>query len=157
MPLVCFLYYQTFWKFFYKLSVWSVLVQFFTFLSRFFPPLQGVSAKCIKCLFHGLIFSTYNPEGYSESCQTSKMALREKCPKMEFFLTCIFPHLTVFRSNAGKYGPEKTPYLDTFRTVWSILNVGQGSEYTNAYDLKRCKSDTFGLFYIISYLQIITD
>ena len=127
MPLVCFLYYETFWKNFYKLSVWSVLVQFFTFLSWFFPHLQGVSAKCIKFLFHGLIFSTYNPEGYSESCQTSKMTLREKCPKMEFFLTCIFRHLTVFRSNAGKYGPEKTPYLDTFRTVklsskhWSFI------------------------------------
>ena len=32
--------------------------------------------------------------------------LREKCPK--------FP---AFELNTGKYGPEKTPYLDTFHTV----------------------------------------
>ena len=54
-------------------------------------------------------------------------ALREKCPSTEFFLVCIFPHsdwirrdtpyLSVFGPNAGKYGPEKTPYLDTFHAV----------------------------------------
>ena len=53
--------------------------------------------------------------------------LREKCPNTEFFLVHIFPHsywirrdtkyLSVFSSNAGKYGQEKTPYLDTFHTV----------------------------------------
>ena len=26
-------------------------------------------------------------------------------------------YLSVFSPNAGKYGPEKTPYLDTFHTV----------------------------------------
>ena len=25
--------------------------------------------------------------------------------------------ISVFSPNAGKYGPEKTPYLDTFHTV----------------------------------------
>ena len=46
--------------------------------------------------------------------------LREKCPNPEFFLVLIFP---------GKYGPEKTPYLDTFQTVCiacvvvSFLNI----------------------------------
>ena len=29
------------------------------------------------------------------------------------------PYLSVFGPNAGKYGPEKTPYLDTFRTVFN--------------------------------------
>ena len=53
--------------------------------------------------------------------------LREKCPNMEFFLVRVFRHsdwirrdtkyLSVFSPNAGKYGPEKTPYLDTF-TQW---------------------------------------
>ena len=38
--------------------------------------------------------------------------LREKCPNTEFFLVCIFLH-------PGKYGPEKTPYLDTFHKVFS--------------------------------------
>ena len=27
------------------------------------------------------------------------------------------PYLTVFSPNAGKYEPEKTPYLDTFHAV----------------------------------------
>ena len=27
------------------------------------------------------------------------------------------PYLSVFSSNAGKYGPEKTPYLNTFHAV----------------------------------------
>ena len=26
-------------------------------------------------------------------------------------------YLSVFSPNAGKYGPEKTPYLDTFHTT----------------------------------------
>ena len=49
------------------------------------------------------------------------------CPNTEFFLVRIFPHsdwirkdtsyLSVFSPNAGKYGPEKTPYLDTFHAM----------------------------------------
>ena len=60
-------------------------------------------------------------------------ALREECPNMEYFLVCIFPHsdwirgdteyLSVFRPNAGKYGPEKTPSLDTFQAVLTFLNA----------------------------------
>ena len=55
------------------------------------------------------------------------LALREKCPNTEFFLVRIFTHsdgirrdteyLSVFSLNTGKYGPEKTPYLDTFHAV----------------------------------------
>ena len=33
--------------------------------------------------------------------------LREKCPNTDFFWS-------VFSPNTGKYGPEKTPYLDIF-------------------------------------------
>ena len=53
--------------------------------------------------------------------------LCEICPNTEFFLVRIFPHsgwirrdrkhLSVFSPNAWKYGPEKTPYLDTFHVV----------------------------------------
>ena len=40
--------------------------------------------------------------------------------KSEFFLVRIFLHLdSVFSPNAGKYVPEKTPYLDTFHAVFS--------------------------------------
>ena len=35
--------------------------------------------------------------------------LPEKCPNTEY--------LSVVSPNAGKYGPEKTPYLDTFHAV----------------------------------------
>ena len=52
-----------------------------------------------------------------------KTSLREKCPNTEFFLVRILPHLeylSVFSPNAGKYGPEKTPYLDTFHAVFII-------------------------------------
>ena len=54
-------------------------------------------------------------------------SLRQKCPSKEFFLVRIFPHSDWIRKdteygvfpgpNAGKYRPEKTPYLDTFHTV----------------------------------------
>ena len=53
-------------------------------------------------------------------------SLREKCPNAEFFLVRIFWHLnwirrdtyfSVFSPNAGKYGPENTPYFDTFHAV----------------------------------------
>ena len=57
--------------------------------------------------------------------------LREKCPNTELFLVRIYPYLdwirryteylSVFSPNVGKYGPEKTPYLDTFQTVRNFL------------------------------------
>ena len=49
---------------------------------------------------------------------------------MEFFLVRIFLYLdrirrfteknSIFSPNTGKYGPEKTPYLDTFLAVNTI-------------------------------------
>ena len=49
------------------------------------------------------------------------MALREKCINTEFFSSPYFPvyglTVFVFSPNTGKYGPEKTPYLDTFHAV----------------------------------------
>ena len=61
----------------------------------------------------------------------TRNTLREKCPNTEFFLIGIFPHsdlirrdtpyLSVFSPNAGKYGPEKAPYLDSFHAVMCIF------------------------------------
>ena len=34
-----------------------------------------------------------------------------------FFWSVFFLNTAVFSPNAGKYGPEKTPYLDTFHAV----------------------------------------
>ena len=43
-------------------------------------------------------------------------SLREKCQNMEFFWSVF----SIFSPNAGKYGPEKTPYLETFHAVSCI-------------------------------------
>ena len=58
-------------------------------------------------------------------------SLYEMCPNTEFFLVRIFWHshwirrdtlcLSVFSLNAGKYGPEKTQYLDTFHAVIELV------------------------------------
>ena len=40
-------------------------------------------------------------------CDLKKMSIR-------------YSYLSVFSQNAGKYGPEKTPYLDTFHTVSNV-------------------------------------
>ena len=40
--------------------------------------------------------------------------LHEKCPNTEFFSG---PYFLIFGLNTGKYGPGKTPYLDTFHAV----------------------------------------
>ena len=60
-------------------------------------------------------------------------SLCEMCTNTEFLLVCIIPHsdwirrdtsyLSVFIPNAGKYGPEKTPYLDTFHAVHELSRV----------------------------------
>ena len=63
----------------------------------------------------------------SNRSKNGSSALREMCPHTEFFLVRIFPHsdwirrytkyFSVFSPNAGKYGPEKTPFFDTFHAV----------------------------------------
>ena len=49
----------------------------------------------------------------------ARQSMLENCPNTEFFLACIFhyPYFSVLSPNAGKNGPEKTPYLDTFHAV----------------------------------------
>ena len=43
---------------------------------------------------------------------------REKCPNTELFLVRIFLYSDwMFSPNTKKYGPEITPYLDTFHAV----------------------------------------
>ena len=65
--------------------------------------------------------------------------LRKMCPNTESFLVSIFPHsdwirrdtshLSVFSPNAGKYGPEITPYLDTFHAVIHFKNKNNNQKY----------------------------
>ena len=40
---------------------------------------------------------------------------------------------SVFSPNKGKYGPEKTPYLDTFHAVWQLFNIHFVFQYTPTY------------------------
>ena len=56
-------------------------------------------------------------------------AQRKKCPNTEFFSG---PHIFAFGlntetygecGNAGKYGPEKTPYLDSFHAVMDSITI----------------------------------
>ena len=39
------------------------------------------------------------------------VSLREKCPNTELL------------RNVGKYGPEKTPYMDIFHVVCNVFNA----------------------------------
>ena len=74
---------------------------------------------------------TFSKSQYLVHNLNTRNTLREKCPNAEFFLNRIFPHLdlirrgtpylSVFSPNAGKYGPEKTPYLDTFHAAICIF------------------------------------
>ena len=58
--------------------------------------------------------------------------LREKCPNTEFFLVRIFLYSPVFGLNTGIYGPEKTPYLDTFHAVRNTIVRGLIVEIVDA-------------------------
>ena len=46
-----------------------------------------------------------------------RISLREKCPNI------VFPgqYFPLFGVNTGKWGPEKTPYLYTFYTVFILI------------------------------------
>ena len=61
-------------------------------------------------------------------------ALREKCSDTEFFWS-------VFNPSTGKYGPEKTPYLDNFHAVQRLtfLTHGKSNSGGVAIDFYRTK------------------
>ena len=46
----------------------------------------------------------------------ASLSLREKCPNTDFFLVRI----SLIRT---EYGPEKTPYLDTFHAVYVMYSA----------------------------------
>ena len=104
--------------------------------------------------------------------------LCENCPNTYFFLVRIFPHLewirrdaenlSIFSSNVGKYGPEKTAYLDTFHAVnprnyllkhfkslalfkdWKVVDIKKffnirilkGAKFSNFYDPEKTNIDS---------------
>ena len=50
------------------------------------------------------------------------------------------PYFLAFSPNTGKYGPEKTPYLDTFHAV-VISNTATFAEDTTQYSTYARASD----------------
>ena len=90
------------------------------------------------------------------------IALHEKCPNTELFLVRIFPHLdwirraylSVFSPNAGKYGPEITPYLDTFHAVLKRRLETWQSHWGFAYCRKLFL--TFGLKKVVFIYTSVT-
>ena len=105
------------------------------------------SLSVLSCFFSGVLCSSKQLRLEYCSCfstapeRSSTYSLREKCPNTDFFfLVRIFPHidwirrdteryLSVFSPNTGNYGPEKTPYLDTFHTVNVLIEKQFLSSY----------------------------
>ena len=87
-----------------------------------------------------LLFATSWPMATATFCHiisTETVAMKllltvRKVSVFRVFLVHIFPqshrirkdtsYLSVFSLNVGKYGPEKTPYLDTFHAVRTTEN-----------------------------------
>ena len=102
--------------------------------------------------FFNLHDCTFKAENMFFSAIYLRASLREKCLNTEFLLVRIFSHsdwlrrdtkyLSVFSPNAGKHGPEKTPYLDTFHAennLWMLFEFDKNQKHENDVNL-------FGLF-----------
>ena len=64
------------------------------------------------------------------------------------------PYLSVFSPNAGKYGPEKTPYLDSFHTAnISVNNFILKRLVTINFNRFCCLFRGFVLILVIFYLN----
>ena len=86
----------------------------------------------------------------SASWHWQQYPLREKRPNTELFLLRIFPkYFSVLCPNAGKYGPEITPYLDVFhgRKNASICNL------LNLLFFLQCKARIFHVVQVVKYAQ----
>ena len=57
-----------------------------------------------------------------------KPSMCEKCPHTELFFVRIF---SVLSPNMGKYGPEITPYLDTFDAVHTFFLLSTVKSFIN--------------------------
>ena len=105
------------------------------------------SLKTSDVLWFSDVFRIYKKETLEFN------ALREKCPNTKFFLVRIFlhsdwiridtPYLFVFSPNVGKYGPEKSSYLDTFHAV---IGERKGFPFTLKFWID---------FYQIAFNQIV--
>ena len=97
--------------------------------------------------------------------------ISEHCVKsvqIQSFFWSLFPafvlnteYLSVFSPNAGKYGPEKTPYLDTFNAVedfqiWkNILHPSTKRQYGGSRLLLLILISLFQISFICSSIRLI--
>ena len=86
---------------------------------------------------------------------TNMIPLREKYPNMEFFLVRIF--LYIYSVNlhiqyTGKYGPEKTPHLDTFHAV-SLNGIYIKPSKTEQDSFYQYYQD-YGIFCTLRFLKV---
>ena len=85
-----------------------------------------VSSKSVEWLLFdeksGCEWVIYNVVTYPFLNLALTHTLSGKCPNTGFFSDMYFP---VVNPNAGKYGPEKTTYLDTFHAVMGVCIPGQ--------------------------------
>ena len=99
-------------------QIWTYFTPCSSIIINFEHVIADWVTYSIYCL---LILSSFRP------CLFIHLSLCEKCPNTELFLVHIFLqsdwirrdtlYLSAFSPNAGKYGPEKTPYFDTFHAM----------------------------------------
>ena len=104
------------------------------------------SSSVLSCFFSGVLCSSKQLRLEYCSCfstapeRSSTYSLREKCPNTEFFSGPYFSAYRLnterygaisllFSPNTGNYGPEKTPYLDTFHKVNVLIEKQFLSSY----------------------------
>ena len=113
---------------FFQVNVALTLIKDDTFITSTWKRLAGGGVKFARCLRVLWFLNNRSVFEMKGRWGGHKIALPEKCPNTEFFLVRNFPHLggirrdteylSVFSPNARKYGPEKTPYLDTFHALF---------------------------------------
>ena len=75
---------------------------------------------------------------------------------MEFFLVRIFLYSDwIFSPNIGKYGPEKTPYLDTFHAVKTLQHIHRNPPFQNIFFFRpKCLAKYYIEYWILkTYVQ----
>ena len=77
-----------------------------------------------------------------------------KCPNTEIFTTYLF----VFSPNAGKYGPAKTPYLDTFHAVIYFTHLFLIAQHVNTFShyCYYCVTDEENILTSSLFFKILT-
>ena len=125
------------WLFNFSLLLVDFVTLAYNYFIKAFETQQHWNYKLFFRVFLACMY-VLKCESFQILIEESTTSLRESCLNTKFFLVRIFPHLdwirrdtpylSVFSPNAGKYGPEKTLYLDTFQVALDWPNVYQLDE-----------------------------